>query len=266
MSNQQWDARHYHEHSKPQEEAALQALSSLNLQGNEHVLDIGCGEGRITAEIAKKVPNGFVVGIDLSHEMIEYASNNFSNIKNLTFQQLNAEDLTFEEEFDYVVSFSSFHWIKQQQKVLASIAKSLKPSGKFLLTMSGNDEKHPMLLAIFGVASSKKWQQHIRIDDLQWYALQPDNLKHMLEQGGLTPMQVAVVSKIIRFKDKQEFVAWLVGWIGGVTAYAQLSKDMQDSFLDDVVEQYLTFVPLNEKGIIECEFPILTAMAEKSVL
>src|SRR3989338_7098077 len=91
-----WDAQYYKQHSDCQFTRGVSLLEKLDLKGAEHVLDVGCGDGRITAEIAKRVPNGSVLGIDASAGMIEEAKKNFGSVKNLSFQQANI--LTFKTE------------------------------------------------------------------------------------------------------------------------------------------------------------------------
>ena len=68
-----WNAKAYKEASHHQFKWGLELLDKLELKGNERVLDIGCGDGKLTIEIAKRVPDGYVVGIDNSEEMISFA-------------------------------------------------------------------------------------------------------------------------------------------------------------------------------------------------
>ena len=76
--NYGWDAKDYAKNSQNQFQWAKELIPKLKLQGNEALLDIGCGDGKITAEIAKALPNGKVVGIDSSPEMIKLSKNHFS--------------------------------------------------------------------------------------------------------------------------------------------------------------------------------------------
>ena len=106
-------------------------IQQLNLQGHEKILDIGCGDGKITAEIARNVPNGSVLGIDTSEEMIAFAKMKFPNsmYHNLSFEFGNAQDLNFNNEFDVVVSFGTLHIIVDHVPVLLGIYNSLKKNG-----------------------------------------------------------------------------------------------------------------------------------------
>ena len=92
-----WDAKDYARHSSTQQTWARELISKLKLNGCESVLDVGCGDGKITAEIAGYVPDGTVVGVDSSKEMIELARVDFAKNKypNLSFQVIDARQLAF---------------------------------------------------------------------------------------------------------------------------------------------------------------------------
>ena len=89
-----WDAKEYHKSSVEQQKWAQELIPKLALKGNERVFDIGCGDGKVTAEIAKQLPNGSVLGIDKSEEMILFAQENFPSRKyhNLSFEVQNIRD------------------------------------------------------------------------------------------------------------------------------------------------------------------------------
>ena len=70
----EWDAAEYSRRSGLQEAMAQEVLALLDLKGSERVLDVGCGDGKITAEVATRVPRGEVLGVDASQEMITFAS------------------------------------------------------------------------------------------------------------------------------------------------------------------------------------------------
>jgi trans-aconitate 2-methyltransferase len=73
----EWDAVGYARISSLQKAMAEEVLALLKLDGSERILDVGCGEGKITSEIAGRVAAGQVVGIDPSHDMIRFACDHF---------------------------------------------------------------------------------------------------------------------------------------------------------------------------------------------
>src|SRR5579883_3363626 len=91
----EWNAELYRERSTLQQTMAAEVLASLELKGSERVLDVGCGDGRITAEIASRLTNGSVVGVDASMNMVELASRN--SRPNLRFEVAEASSTMFIE-------------------------------------------------------------------------------------------------------------------------------------------------------------------------
>jgi trans-aconitate 2-methyltransferase len=89
---------------------ARELIAKLDLLGFERVIDIGCGDGKVTAAIASTMPNGTVTGIDSSPEMIGFAQQHFPKTchPNLTFIRMDARYLTFSEEFDIIFQMPRF--------------------------------------------------------------------------------------------------------------------------------------------------------------
>lgn len=130
----EWDATEYSHHSSLQAAMAAEVLSQLALKGNERVLDVGCGEGKITAQVATRCQQGAVVGVDVSHDMIRLAREQFA-APNLRFEVADARSLPFRVEFDLVVSFNALHWVPDQEIALRSIHTALVPSGRAQLRL-----------------------------------------------------------------------------------------------------------------------------------
>lgn len=136
-------------------------LESFPWQGNETVLDIGCGDGRITADIAQKVPQGSVLGVDMSRNVIEFARQTFPPdvYPNLQFEQVDFRELNYHNQFDVVVSIAALHYIRDRIQIVKNIKNALKPSGTVLLMSIGlNDEPNPVWEAMETLLSSPKWQ------------------------------------------------------------------------------------------------------------
>src|SRR4029434_2068260 len=102
----EWNAAEYSQRSGLQQAMAEEVLALLELEGSERVLDVGCGDGKITVEIAARVPRGTVVGVDASRDMITFAASHFGPIvrPNLRFEVADARLLPLRNEFNRVVS------------------------------------------------------------------------------------------------------------------------------------------------------------------
>ncbi len=91
-----WNAADYAANSAVQQTWARELIARLNLRGGEHVLDVGCGDGKVSAEIARAVPRGFVAGIDASPQMIKFARVAFPSgkVPNLVFRVMDARKIS----------------------------------------------------------------------------------------------------------------------------------------------------------------------------
>ena len=91
MKNYKWDAQEYEKHSQGQQKWARELIEKILLEGTENVLDLGCGDGKVTAEISKIVSKGSIIGVDNSAGMIKLARDKHSTAiyPNLSFQELS---------------------------------------------------------------------------------------------------------------------------------------------------------------------------------
>src|SRR5256885_15905652 len=133
----EWNAPGYVNISGLQQAMAAEVLSLLDLKGANRVLDLGCGNGKVTAVIAARIPEGKVVGVDASAEMIAFASEHFgpASYPNLSFAVSDIRDIHFKDEFDLVLSFNALHWIPEQGEALRAIRDAMKHGGSAQLRL-----------------------------------------------------------------------------------------------------------------------------------
>jgi trans-aconitate 2-methyltransferase len=134
----EFDGDKYAGASAHQKEWGQRIIGELGLKGNERILDLGCGDGALTAYMADLVAQGSVLGIDYSRGMIDAAVKNKRN--NLSFLLKDINELDYTDEFDLVFSNAVLHWIKDHDRLLKSIYASLKKDGiiRFNFGSEGN--------------------------------------------------------------------------------------------------------------------------------
>jgi trans-aconitate methyltransferase len=127
-TKQNWDAEDYSNHSSAQTQWARELIPKLALQGIESLLDIGCGDGKITALLAQMLRAGRVLGIDASPSMIRLASERFPSTQypNLSFLQMDATCIRLPQQFDVVFSSATLHWVQNHCAVLQGVRLCLK--------------------------------------------------------------------------------------------------------------------------------------------
>jgi len=153
-----WDAVTYDRISDPQFGWALEQLERLQLDGDEVVLDAGCGSGRVTAELVGRVPRGRVCGVDKSPAMAEHARERLGETATILCQDLIALDLP--EPVDVVFSNATFHWIHDHERLFAALHRALKPGGRLLAQCGGRGNIDSFRTAAEEVAVEEPFVRH----------------------------------------------------------------------------------------------------------
>ena len=243
-----WDAKDYHNSSAEQQKWEQDLISKLALVGDERVLDIGCGDGKVTAEIAGHLPDGSVPGIDRSKEMIRFAQRNFpaKRFPNLAFEMMNAENLSFGGEFDVVFSNAALHWVINHFPVLEGIKKSLKPSGKILLQMGGgwNAAEIPEVPDV--VLKNERWSGYFTDFPIPYGFYGPDEYGVWLENAGIAAMRVELIPKDMIHEGREGLAAWIrTTWLPYTR---KVPEGLRGEFISEIVDGYIKKYPPDDRG------------------
>lgn len=241
-----WNAQDYAQNSTAQQTWARELIAKLNFQGHEHILDLGCGDGKVTAELASHVPKGSVTGIDQSAVMIALAQTRFppNLFANLCFQHMDARLLTFRHQFDRVFSNATLHWVDDHQAVLKGLQLGLKPQGRLLLQMGGKGNAVGIIEAVQTVLQHPQWSQYFQDFVFPYYFYSPDDYQQWLPAAGLKPIRLELIPKDMIHDNP----AGLAGWIRTTWfPYVQrVPEDRAEAFISAVVDQYLQKHPVTE--------------------
>lgn len=135
----EWNAASYHKVSGPQTGWGQKVLARLTLRGDERAIDAGCGSGRLTAELMERLPDGRLIAIDRSWNMLMTARANLRPAfgDRVSFAQVSLPAMPFAGWADLVFSTATFHWIKDHDALFANILDSLKPGGRLMAQCGG---------------------------------------------------------------------------------------------------------------------------------
>jgi trans-aconitate 2-methyltransferase len=258
-----WDAEEYAKHSSPQLEWAKELIPKLKLTGNEALLDVGCGDGRITAQIASCLPNGCVIGIDSSEEMINLARRKFpkATFPNVSFQVMDARKLNFHDQFDRVFSNAALHWIIDHRPVLEGVRRSLKQGGRLVFQMGGKCNAHDILTVLDEMQTEDRWEKFYSGFMFPYGFYAPDEYGPWLREAGLKPERVELVKKDMKLLGKESLAGWVrTTWLPYT---ARLPAELRSEFVREIVNRYVKTHPLDDAGNVHVAMVRLEVEAHK---
>jgi len=242
-NSQKLDAEYYNNNARWQYKTAARLLEAIELKGNELVLDIGSGDGEVTKEIGQKVPNGHVYGIDIAPKMIDFATKHKKTVRNVSYQLLSAEDLASDRQYNLITSFSAFYWIRNQNKALKQVYKSLKPGGQIFFMVFPKESPYwkPFISAISSTnfkeyASSG---QHHNFWSLTKY-------KKKLEALGFQSIEITIEFPVASYVNQNEYTNYVRGWL---RSFINLPTRMEEeTFLALTYKKACEQFTLTQKG------------------
>ena len=258
-----WDAERYQSSPSDTQKWGRQLVSKLNLEGWERVLDIGCGDGRITAEIAQLVPRGTAVGVDSSPEMVAVAQRTYplQEFPNLRFQQMDATGLEFCDEFDVVFSNAALHWIADHRPVLKGIHRSLRCSGRLLLQMGGRGNAAEILATVNAVAQDPQWRAYFQRLSSPVRFFGPEGYEALLSEAGLRAKRLELVPKDMVHNGKEGLSSWIRAvWLPYTL---RIPETMREDFVTAVVDSYASRHSADDAGLIHIQMVRLEVEAVK---
>ncbi len=178
------------------------SLRLLDLKGNERILDVGCGNGKTTAEIAARVPQGAVVGVDASADMIAFAAAHGALHPNLQFAVADARQLPYQHEFDLVVSFNALHWIPDQDRALRSIRAALKDTGLAQLRLVPKGQRKSLEDVLEETRLSSRWSTYFESFHDPYLHLTPEQYGELAKQNGFEVRRIQVEAKAWDFQSR----------------------------------------------------------------
>ena len=275
-----WNAADYAANSVIQQSWARELIAQLKLRGDEHILDVGCGDGKVTAELARAVPRGAVVGVDTSAEMIRFASKQFppTQISNLTFEIADARKFglvgrvtpcalsggqrTARPTFDVVFSNAALHWVDDHQAFLRCAAAALKTDGRLVVSCGGKGNAHDVFLALRPEMRLARWRQFFRRMPKPYFFFAPEDYEKWLPRFGFKTRRIQLAPKDATYAGADGFAIWLrTTWL----PYTQrVPENLREEFIAAVTTRYLAKHPVDKAGQVHVRMVRLEIDAVKS--
>jgi trans-aconitate 2-methyltransferase len=199
----EWDAKTYDSLDLPHKRWGRDALERLHLRGEETVLELGCGSGRDTGRLLEALPDGRVVALDGSRQMIaklrERLGDGDGRLEVL-YRDLR-EPFALEERFDAVMSVATLHWLPDHQHVFDELARVLRPGGRIVIDAGG----HGNIAGFLQVLAELGYDDGSRF----WNFADVAGTRARLERAGFEQIQVRLVPDEAQFGNREQLEAFV---------------------------------------------------------
>lgn len=203
----EFDANKYSAGSAHQKEWGKRIIAELPIKGDESILDLGCGDGVLTGQLAALVPDGRAIGIDASENMIKKA--NELTAGNLSFVRMDINDLDFNEEFDLIFSNATLHWVKDHVRLLSNCHRALKPGGIIRFNFAGHGNCSNFNAIVQQVMASDAFAPCFRVFTWPWYMPKMEEYENLIKNGRFTEMKLWEENADRHFPTQEEMIKWI---------------------------------------------------------
>lgn len=232
----EFDGKKYATASTHQKEWGAELIAELALKGHERVLDLGCGDGALTARIADLLPSGEAVGVDASQGMIDAAQANAR--PNMRLLLMDIDDLQLTGRFDVVVSNATLHWVKDHRRLYRSLASLLRGHGRLRFNFAGDGN----CASFFGVVKEAmeldRFMAAFADFEWPWYMPSVEEYSGLVGASALQQARVWGETADRFFPDADAMVAWL-DQPSLVPFLAHIPNGLGESFREFVVEKMI---------------------------
>jgi trans-aconitate 2-methyltransferase len=226
----QWDGQSYDRISGPMEALGIEVLARLPLNGDEVVLDAGCGSGRITEALIERLPRGRVIAIDASASMVEAARARLGDVDVRVGDLL---ELELELPLDAILSTATFHWIANHDRLFRSLRAALRPGGRMVAQCGGEGNIDILRGKANAVLARDPYAEHFRDWKAPWNYAAPERTRERLLDAGFTSAECWLTPAPKEPEHPREFLSTIV--LGPHSQ--QLPEALRESFMDDVIAE-----------------------------
>jgi trans-aconitate 2-methyltransferase len=248
MSTRDWDATTYDRISAPQQAWAAEQLDRLALAGDEVVLDAGCGSGRITAELARRVPRGTVYAVDAAPSMVSHTARTLAlgNHNRATVLCQDLTELALPEPVDVIFSNATFHWIPDHDALFAAVHRNLKPGGRLLAQCGGRGNIDVFRRLSEAVAAEEPFAPYFEGWRNPWNYATAEGTEERLARAGFSEVSCWLEDRPTELAEPRAFVTTVCL----VRHLDPLPVALREPFVDCVMERageplVLDYVRLN---------------------
>jgi trans-aconitate 2-methyltransferase len=226
-----WSGAEYDRLSTPMEAMGREVLDRLPLEGSETVIDAGCGSGRVTEALIARVPQGRVIGVDVSASMIDAARERLGDRAELHVADLVTFDLGIQA--DAILSTATFHWIADHDALFARMRAHLHDGGRFVAQCGGRGNIAGVHAAAGETMVMEPFAAHFAGWQGPWNFATPDDTERRLRDAGFAEARAWLQPRPVTPEDPHAYLTEI-----NLGAHlGRLPEELKRPFVDDVLDR-----------------------------
>lgn len=229
-----WNVTSYSNNSDFQYHSSKKFLDQLQIASNKTVIDIGCGNGKITNYISSLVKDGSVIGIDKDSSMIKYAKETYPNVD---FKVMDIQNENIDKKYDIVVSFFCLPWIVNKQASFHHISNMMKSGSKLYILAAIMETNHVTL--INNLMKKDHWKLFFVNYSSPFDYLNDIQYDIYANQSGIEQKEFKVYNIPYTFKDRQSLHKFNLAILPQLN---QLSIEHREIFITELLNDYFSFI------------------------
>ena len=211
LKSNEWNSVAYDRISSPQFSWGKKVLDRVRLRGDELLLDAGCGTGKLTAELLAQLPQGRVIGVDLSRNMLVTARANLQPrfSKNIALVAADLQHLPFSNVFDGIFSTAAFHWILNHDLLFTNLFQALVPGGWLIAQAGGFKNLSRLLTRVSELSRDLRFIPYLQNYQYPWEYPDPNTEAERLKRAGFEEVATGLELAPTRFRSAGEFIEFV---------------------------------------------------------
>jgi trans-aconitate 2-methyltransferase len=230
-SQWRWDPSVYHGASDLQEGRAELLFDQMQLRGDETVLDAGCGSGRVTLRLLERLPEGRVIAVDSSAQMVEHARETLGDRATVIHSDLT--ELELDEQVDAIFSNAVFHWVLDQDRLFERMYAALRPGGKLVAGCGAPGNLERFLRVAAEVSREAPYSQYLRDWEPGWRFHGAEETEARLRAAGFTD----ATAEVDAIEERPEDPAGYARSAPLLCHLDLLPEELHDPFVEAVIER-----------------------------
>lgn len=234
----EWNAASYHRVANPHVNWGRAVLEGLPLRGDETVIDAGCGTGRLTELVLERLPQGRVIAVDQSQNMLEeahaYLGPRFSD--RVSFIRADLLALPFEQAADAIFSTATFHWVMDHPALFSRLYAALKPGGWLIAQCGGGSNIATIANRALAILRRDPYASRVGPWDGPWNFAGDRDTVARLGSAGFMRAAAEVIHAPVVIDDEAAYREFLTTVVLGTHLERIRDEALRTAFIDEMVE------------------------------